>query len=50
MSYSVSKDEGSKYALINFASNYVITIIMQSMVKKLKVIFKGGELLFVMCL
>ncbi len=35
---------------MNSASNYVITITMQSMVDKLKAIFKGGELLFVMCI
>ncbi len=46
----MSTDEVSKYAKINSTTNYVITIINQRMVKKLQVIFKGGELLFVMCL
>ena len=31
-------------------SNYIIAIMMQRIVKKLKVIFKGGEFIFVMCL
>ena len=32
------------------STNYVIPVTLQSLVEKLKAIFKGGELLFVMCL
>ncbi len=41
----IATDVASKYVEVNSASNYSTTI-MRLMVRKLKVVFKGGELLF----
>ncbi len=55
MSFQTSFENGKRTRLSDgrrelIPDAYVITIMMQRMVKKLKAIFKGDELLFVMCL